>query len=1049
MTSLSNRPLDKNLSQNQPENEDVSNGFWRMAKNNMRLRQRALPIQPRGDRTAVPLSFNQEPLWWSEQAYPQNSIQNLQHRVNLTGTLDVDALVSSLREIVKRHEVLRTTIRYDEGQPVQVIAPAVALELPLVDLQHLDGAAQSTEVQNLALTQAETAFDAIAGSLWRFLLIRLAETEHILLYTVSHLVFDAWSHSVLMRELGALYTAFLTGKPSPLAALPIQYADFANSQHQWFQDGILASQLDYWQHQLAGAMPSLDLPTDHLRPASSVYQPDCQCLALPESLTRAVKALSAEQGVSLYVTLLTAFKILLHHYTGQSELLVSTPVAGRYQSQTRGLIGCFINTLPIRTELEKDSTFKDFLQQVSQVTEGALANPDVPVRKLTESINFSGTATTGTLFILQNVPYPVLELPDLTMSSAYLHRQQGHQEPGNYFDLTLSIQENAGTLDASLAFNAALFTQDRIQRLLGHYQTLLESLVTNPDCPIDSLCILTETERHQLLVEWSDRQVDYPEDTCTYQFVTTQQKNSSVKLQHYLLNPSLQPVPVGVPGEVYVGCAEADRAVFNVSELSADRLISHPFSPDPNARLYRTGDLARYLPDGTLEFWGPSDRQVRIRGFRVHLREIEAVLSQHPGLRQAAVVAQTNESGNPRLIAYGVAAQAEFPKTDELLHYLQQTLPNYMIPAAFVPLESLPQTSDGRIDYAALPNPDQVRSQSTDSYLAPRIELERQLAEIWSEALGIRPIGMRDNFFNMGGNSLLAVQVVAQIEKVCGYQMPVIHFFQAQTIEQLAKMLLSPLLQQDAWSLPWNPLEPVTQEKATPKTTKAPLFILNGGFNQFLSGAIWIAQRLGKEQPCYSLHLRGIDGREAPHDRVEEMAADAIQGIRTVQPEGPYYLVGLCFGGMVAYEMAQQLRRQGQEVALLLVVESASPIPKEKGQDTGIDARLKRIPTPEMFDERTRNNPVLLNVFQAAHQAMATYEAEPYPGKVIVCQASEGTEPEQQDRECYLATWKQLASEVEVHTLPGDHMSLYVEENIWTLVNELKACLVQARSEDE
>ncbi|MBD1847348.1 hypothetical protein H6F89_28865, partial [Cyanobacteria bacterium FACHB-63] len=590
-------------------------------------------------------------------------------------------------------------------------------------------------------------------------------------------------------------------------------------------------------------------PTDHPRPASSVYQPDCQVLTLPETLTQALKALSSSEGVSLYVTLLTAFKILLHHYTGQTDLLVNSPAAGRHQSQTRDIIGCFINTLPIRSTLSSRSTFKDYLQQVSQIAEAALANQDVSFRQFVEMIHLANPSIPGALFILQNVPYPVFERPGLKVSSTYLHRQHGKPESANYFDLTLSIQEQAGTLTASLAYNAVLFNPDRIEQMLRHYQTLLEEVVADPNCTIATLPMLTETER-------------------------------------------------------------------------------------------------QHLPSSAL----PTARQ---------------------------------------------------------------------------------------------------RSESTAAFVAPRIELERQLAEIWSTVLGIKSIGVRDNFFNLGGNSLLAVQVVAEIEKTCGYKMPVIDFFRAQTIEHLSKLLLSPLLQQEVASLPWNPLEPVKPEQSTPKTIKAPLFILNGGFNQFLSGAIWIAQRLGKEQPCYSLHMRGIDGREEPHDRVETMAEDAIQAIRTVQPEGPYYLVGLCFGGMVAYEMAQQLRQQGQKVALLLTVESASPIPREKQQDTGIEARLKRIPTPEMFDARTRTSPVLLKVFQAAHQAMASYEAEPYSGKLIVFQASEGNETEQHDRECYLATWKQLASEVEVHTLPGDHISLYVEENIWTLVSELKACLAQARLENE
>ncbi|GAB4530062.1 MAG: hypothetical protein Tsb0014_12500 [Pleurocapsa sp.] len=1040
MTNLSTQALHKNRDREKLKEKKASNGFWQIARNNVRLRHQSLPIPRAEERTVFPLSFNQERLWWSKQAYPNSSIQNLQHQITFTGILDLDALIRSLQEIVKRHEILRIAVRDEEGEPVQVISPEIEVELPIVDLQTLDGIEKSAEVQKLALAQAQQPFDLAQAPLWRFQLIRLAENEHILLYTVSHIVFDAWSHGVLMRELGTLYEAFAKGQPSPLMELPIQYTDFAQAQHQWLEDHKLSSQLDYWKQHLRENIPALELPTDRLRPGTPTYQPDCQFLTLPKTLTKALKTLSSEQGVSLYVMLLAAFKILLYRYTGQKELLVNSPIAGRHRSQTRGLIGCTIDTLPLRTILEPDSTFKDFLQQVSQVTENAIAHQDVPFRKLTESMNFSDASITGALFILQNVPYPVLELPNLTVSSTYLHRVNGQREFGNYFDLTLSIQENAGVLTASLAYNAVLFDKERIERVLRHYQTLLEGIVANPDCTIASLPMLTEAERHQLLTEWNSIQKNYPQDTYIHQLIATNAIALSCgNIRVYVLDKSLQPVPVGVGGDLYIDAA----GIVPETLVSEENFITHPFNPDPDALLYKTGDLARYSPDGTLEFLGTTDRQVKIRGFRVNLRDIETALNQNPDLERSIVVLRADNSGNQHPVAYIVAKNEELPKNSELRHFLESMLPNYMIPSAFVPLESIPLGADGKIDYSSLPAPTQMTSELADSFVAPRIELERQLAKIWSEVLGVPSIGIRDNFFEIGGNSLLAVQVVDRIEKTCGYKMPVIDFFLAQTIEGLAKLLLSPLLQQEVWSLPWNPLEPIASEKPTPKIAKAPLFILNGGFNQFLSGAIWIAQRLRQEQPCYSLHLRGIDGREEPQDRLEEMAADAIKGIQTIQPEGPYYLAGLCFGGMVAYEMAQQLSRQGQKVALLLIVESMAPIPKDR-KNIRI---LHKVPTPDMFDKRTRNNPVLLRVYSGVYKAIVAYRAKPYSGKLIVCQASEGTKKEQRDREIYFATWKHLAKNAELHILPGDHLSLYQEENIGTLVDKLKACLKEAQSE--
>ncbi|HEV8693517.1 MAG TPA: alpha/beta fold hydrolase, partial [Lysobacter sp.] len=372
-------------------------------------------------------------------------------------------------------------------------------------------------------------------------------------------------------------------------------------------------------------------------------------------------------------------------------------------------------------------------------------------------------------------------------------------------------------------------------------------------------------------------------------------------------------MPVGVPGELYAGgdglaCGYLNRA------LTTERFIANPFSDEPEARLYKTGDLVRWLADGSIEFHGRTDLQVKIRGFRIELSEIETVLGQHPAVKECVVIAREETPGGKCLVAYVVTREQPAPTANELRSFLQEKLPDYMLPSAYVFLAGLPLSPNGKVDRRALPAPDDARRDSEKRYLAPRDAMEEQLARIWENVLGIRPIGVTDQFFELGGHSLLAVRVVAQIERAFSKQLPVAAIFESPTIEQLAAMLREA---ERRAALPASIVE------IQPAGSKPPLFLVHGVGGGMFWGYTNLSHHLGPEQPIYAFKSRGTDGVEE-FGTVEEMATQYVADLRKFQPHGPYHLGGYCFGGNVAYEMARQLQGQGEQIALLALMNSAA-----------------------------------------------------------------------------------------------------------------------------
>jgi amino acid adenylation domain-containing protein len=1056
---------------------------------------------PRRESPAEPceLSPAQERLWLLEQLEPGTAAYNVARAFRLRGRLDTAALAGALTEIVARHEALRTTFEAPDGRPRQVIAPAAPMPLPIEDLRGRRPEEREAEARRLAEEEAWRPFDLARGPLFRARLLRPADDEHVLVLALDHLVVDGWSMGVLFREISALYAAFAGGWRSPLAALPIQYADYAAWQRRRLDGAALEPELAYWRERLAGAPWVLELPTDRPRPPVPTHRGARLAISVPPALAGALKALGRREGATLYMTLLAAFQALLGRYTGRDDLLVGSPVAGRGHTDLEGLIGFFVNTLVLRADLAGDPSFRELLGRVRGVALGAFAHQALPFEKLVEALRppreRSRAPLIQVLFALQNAPREALALPGLDVSPLELAGRAAK------LDLVLSLREEDGGLRGHFEYAVDLFDEATVARLAGHFRTLLEGIVADPEQRVSELPLLTEPERQQLLAGWNATQAEYPREACVHELFEAQVERTpdaaavgfegqqltyrelnrranglahhlrrlgvgpevlvgicversweilvgllgilkaggayvpldpsypkerlafmledgqapvlltqrrlagslpdyggqvvcldgdleavagareenpvsgatpanlayviytsgstgrpkGVAVEHrslanyltwvseallgrtvqvlptvttltfdaslkqvfgpllqggevwvlpeavamepaallrairtragvglncvptyweavldalrsgrgptpagldglllggerfgqelvarslavlpnlqvwnfygpteatanavvgrtgpgaevtigrpiantriYLLDRYLNPVPVGIPGELHIGGVGLARGYLSHPELTAERFIPDPFSAEPGARLYRTGDLARYRPDGQIEFLGRLDDQVKIRGFRIELGEIEAVLARHPVVRDAVVLAREDAPGDKRLVAYVVPDRAPAPTGGELRSFLKEQLPEYMVPAAFVPLEALPRSPNGKVDRRALPAPERVRPELESACARPRTVVEELLAGIWAEVLGLERVGIHDDFFDLGGHSLLAARLIARVGDAFHIDLPLRSLFEARTIARVAELIEARILE--------------------------------------------------------------------------------------------------------------------------------------------------------------------------------------------------------------------------------------------------------------
>ncbi|HYG09797.1 MAG TPA: condensation domain-containing protein, partial [Pyrinomonadaceae bacterium] len=482
-------------------------------------------IVPRKSTDEPQLSFAQQRLWFIDQFEPGQPTYNIPFALRLSGRLDISVLERTLTEITRRHEVLRSTfVATPSGAPAQVINPPIAFQLPLTDLSALPPEQREAEAVRLATLEAQKPFDLARGPLLRLSLLRLDEEQHIALVTLHHIISDGWSTGILIREVAALYEAYSEGRESPLEELEVQYADYAVWQREWLQGEVLEEQLGYWRKQLGGELGVLELPTDRPRPAVQSYRGMHESLMLSPELSRSLRELCRREGVTLYMAMLGAFASLLHQYTGQTDIVVGTPIAGRNRAEVEGLIGFFVNTLVLRTEMSGEPNFREVLRRVREVALGAYAHQDVPFEKLVEELQPDRDLSRHPLFQvmleIQNEGENLLELPALSMESVEV------DDATAKFDLTLLVGESENGLSLRFEYSVDLFEAETIKRMGRHFENLLEGIVADPARAVADVSLLTDAERVQLLAEWNETTTPFPLEQCFHELFEAQSERS-------------------------------------------------------------------------------------------------------------------------------------------------------------------------------------------------------------------------------------------------------------------------------------------------------------------------------------------------------------------------------------------------------------------------------------------------------------------------------------------------------------------------------------------
>jgi len=1133
----------------------------------------------------------------------------------ITGRLDTAILKRALNAIVARHEILRTRIVCRNGIPSQEVAESGGFDLQYVDQAHSPGK-KDVELESFLRKEMNRPFDLSHDILARALLVKVSTDEHVLVVTMHHIVSDEWSVKIFFHELAEFYDAFLENRAESLAELPIQYADYSIWQRDWLQGEVLDEQLNYWEEKLRNCPPALELLADHPRTLIPTFTGGNISRPFGKKLTESLQRIANREGATLFMVMLAGLKALLHRYTEGEDIIVGSPIAGRNRVETEDLIGFFVNTLALRTKLSGDLTFRELLKRVRETTLGAYAHQDIPFEKLVEQLHPERSSHhlhfSNVMFVLQQ------SMPEAHFSGLELRFPDVVSEMSK-FELTLAIQETSDGLVARAEYNADLFDESTIARLLGHLETFLKGITADPEQQIGKVSLLTEKQFEEIVVEWNRTKSEFPRAKCVHEvfeaqaalspestalvfagkqltygelnaranqlahflkrfnvgpdvpvsicmnrsnemiigllailkaggayvpldagypaerlefmladsrvsvllteqtllsrlprniskilcldtdweLITGEPRNNlqtesnaenlayimytsgstgqpkGVAVPHrainrlvlntnylergsldrvaqisnisfdaatfeiwgpllnggqligisndvalspqdfarelrehrisgmfltaalfnqlsaevqgafaelhtlivggealdpkwtravlkngpprrllngygptenttfscchiieevpegatnvpigrpianttvYVLDPYLNPAPVSIAGNLYVGGDGLARGYWNRPEITTASFIPNPYGP---GLLYKTGDRARYLPGGVIEFLGRQDGQVKIRGFRIEPSEVEAILNRHPDVRECAVITTLTDSGQKRLTAYFVPAGKQVTAS-ELREFLGEKLPQYMIPATFVQLPRLPLTPNGKLDRKALPEPDQARPELQKTYVSPRDPVEHQLTNIWEEVIGVRPIGIEDKFFDLGGHSILAVRLVAKMEEAFNKKIRLATIFQAPTIAQIAEILRE------------NPKQSPTADASSSlveiqsRGTRPPLFLVHGAGGGMFWGYVNLARHLGNQQPVYGFRSRGLDGNHE-FERLEEMAAQYIHDLRVVQPHGPYHLGGYCFGGNVAYEMARQLSAAGEEIALLALINCAPP----------------------------------------------------------------------------------------------------------------------------
>ncbi len=1105
---------------------------------------RVAPPIRRAPRDAVlPLSFGQQRLWVVDRLEPGSAAYNMAGALRLRGALDTAALRAGLDELVRRHETLRTTFAEQGGAPVQVVHPAAAVPLPVLDLRALPAGTREAEAERLAGAEALRPFDLARGPLLRCALLRLDPDDHVLCVTLHHVVSDGWSVDVLVRELSALYAAFSQGAPSPLAELPVQYADFAAWQREWLSGDVLEAQIGFWKEQLGGTPPLLEVPADHPRAMGQSAHAGSHGFVLSPAVSEGLRALSRREGATLFMTLLAGWQALLGRYAGQDDVVVGSPVAGRTRVETEGLIGFFVNMLALRGDLSGDPTWRELLGRTRETALGAFAHQDLPFERLVEELGVERSLAHTPVFQV------TFALNRAAAAAGRLRLGEVEQTPfgagavAAKYELELALADTGGALGGELVYRTALFEPATAARLAGHLELLLEAMTAEPARRIREVPLLSEAERRQL-ESWNDTGVPYP-PSCVHDLVSAQAartpeapavvfgeemvsyaeleqranrlanhlrrlgvrpgdrvgiclerspelpvallavlragaayvpldpgypagrlalvlEDSGVRvllteraledrlpahtaevvlldaareriaeesagapavesdgeqtayviytsgstgtpkgvvvphralanhmgwmqrafplgaddrvlqktpvgfdasvwefwapllagatlvmappeahrdpaelasvveweevtvlqvvpsllgamleaggLEHCtalrrlfcggealpaemaararaqtgaevvnlygpteacidaashvfagdeagvtvpigrpvdnvsarVLDPRGAPVPVGVPGELYLGGVQLAHGYLGRAELTAATFVpdafAFAFADEAGARAYRTGDRVRWLADGTLEYLGRIDQQVKVRGFRIEPGEVEAALRAHPGVGDAVVAAHPDGGGGTRLVAYHLpAGGAARPTAAELRAWLRERLPDPMVPSVFMALDAFPLIPSGKVDRGSLSEPEAADAGAAGP-VPPSTPVEEILAGIWAELLHVAGVGVHDDFFALGGHSLLGTRVVSRVRDALGVELPLRALFEEPTVAGLAGHVEA-LLSDGAGAAP--PIERASRAGPLPPS--------------FAQQRLWLVDRLEPGSPAYNM----------------------------------------------------------------------------------------------------------------------------------------------------------------------------------------------------
>ncbi len=628
----------------------------------------SIPKRPQNDEP-LSLSWAQERLWFLDQLEGESATYNMRGAFRIKGNLDINALEKALSEIVRRHETLRTSFQKDNGKPIQVIEPDATIKINLVDLQQLEPKEQENLVVEKAQLEATTPFDLENAPLIRCSLLQLSTSEYVLLITMHHIVSDGWSIGVFAQELSSLYRAFIQGEASPLADLPIQYADFAVWQKEYLSGEVLSTQLNYWKQQLSDAPDLLQLPTDYPRPTVQTYQGRSISFSLNTDLTTKLQTLAQESGTTLFMTLYAAFSTLLYRYSGQSDILIGSPIANRNRREIESLIGFLVNNLVLRTNFANNPSFKELLAQVRETTLKAYEHQDVPFEQIVEALqpqrSLSHSPLFQVMFILQNTPMEELALPGVTLNPIELESTMAR------FDLTLSMTKTEQGLVGKWEYNTDLFEGETIEGMAAHFHNLLEAILENPAQKIGSFNLLSESERHQLLFEWNDTATEYAKDKCIHflfeeqvektpdavavvfedeQLTYKQLNQRANQLAHHLQS-------LGVKPEVLVGiCVE--RSVEMIVGLLGILKAGGAYVPlDPNypperlSYMLRDSGTSILLTQSTLTATAPQQLQIfclDTDGQNLEVYSSENPPSQVTSSNLAYVIYTSGSTGKPK-----------------------------------------------------------------------------------------------------------------------------------------------------------------------------------------------------------------------------------------------------------------------------------------------------------------------------------------------------------------------------------------------------------------